>query len=142
MSDTPTVLNVSVNGTPQPQGSARVFMHGGVPKITTDNAKLKPWRKQVASAAMLAMESSDWVTSDAPIAVYLVFRLPKGKSVRRLLPTVRPDLDKLTRAALDSLTVAGVYNDDAQVVRLNIAKFYAGGTPPGVTITVYEVRDQ
>jgi Holliday junction resolvase RusA-like endonuclease len=50
-------------------------------------------------------------------------------------PTVAPDIDKLTRAVLDSCTDAGLWRDDAQVAVLHAAKRYTN-TTPGVLITV------
>lgn len=134
-------LSFSTNGTPQPQGSTRVFMVAGRPRITTDNDRLKPWRKAIVNAAWQAIEEHRWEATAEAVAVTLTFRLPRGKTVTRALPTVRPDLDKLIRAVLDSLTTAGVYNDDSQVIRLAVGKFYAAeGTDPGVHVTITELE--
>jgi Holliday junction resolvase RusA-like endonuclease len=56
----------------------------------------------------------------------------------KLLPwrASRPDLDKLTRAAFDSLQESGAIRDDAQVVGLRAVKVY--GTP-GMALTVQAV---
>jgi Holliday junction resolvase RusA-like endonuclease len=37
----------------------------------------------------------------------------------------KPDLDNLTKAAMDALTQAGAWRDDAQVVQVNAAKAWA-----------------
>jgi Holliday junction resolvase RusA-like endonuclease len=49
--------------------------------------------------------------------------MPKPKTVKRLHPTVAPDLDKLIRAVLDSMT-AIAYLDDGQVTEINATKIY------------------
>jgi Holliday junction resolvase RusA-like endonuclease len=132
-----TPLHFDAVGTPQPQGSAKAFVVGGKARITSDNTRLKPWREAVVYAAWDAMERAGWTTTEAPVEVTLSFRLPRPKSVRRTWPTVRPDLDKLTRAVLDSMTTAGVFGDDSQVIAVYASKAYANGLP-GVTITVSE----
>lgn len=135
-------LAFSTEGTPQPQGSTRVFMHAGKPKITTDNARLKPWRKNIVNAAWQAIDLDRWETTTAPVTVLLTFALPRPKTVKRHCPTVKPDLDKLIRGVLDALTTAGVYADDAQVVRLHVVKVYADRGAPGVHITVTELEER
>jgi len=65
-----------------------------------------------------------------------MFFMPRGKTVKRELPTVPPDLDKLIRAINDSATDAGVIEDDSQVVEILAYKFYeAENCPPGALIT-------
>jgi Holliday junction resolvase RusA-like endonuclease len=56
--------------------------------------------------------------------VHLVFRLQRPKKWVRDLPTTIPDLDNLIKAVLDGCNQAGVWKDDAQVVRLVSSKGY------------------
>lgn len=121
-------------GVPQPQGSTKAFIRGGRPVITTDNAKLKPWREVVAYAAQEA-RGEEWPHGDA-VSVVLRFYLPKPKSVRRTYPTTRPDVDKLARGILDALTGVA-FKDDSQVVRLDVEKHYDG--VPRVEVEIEEV---
>lgn len=77
-----------------------------------------------------------WGPNEA-LTVEAVFHLPRGKTVKRLWPTVPPDVDKLARCLLDALTDAHLISDDKQVVTLNARKVYA--TPqrgPGAEIVV------
>jgi Holliday junction resolvase RusA-like endonuclease len=53
--------------------------------------------------------------------------MPKPRTVKRLHPTVAPDLDKLIRAALDAMT-AVAYLDDGQVTEITAMKVY-GAAP-------------
>ena len=64
-----------------------------------------------------------------PVAVDIVFYLARPKTVKRVMPHTRPDLDQLSRAVLDALPVAGVWVDDAQVVNLHAVKVYADSHP-------------
>jgi len=62
--------------------------------------------------------------------------MPRGKTVKREMPTVPPDLDKLIRAINDSATDAGIIEDDSQVIEIVAYKFYeAENLPIGALIT-------
>jgi crossover junction endodeoxyribonuclease RusA len=134
-------------GIPQPQGSARMVpisppcrvCHRRDQRITSDNPKLKPWRALIRKA----LDAENVQPIEGPVRVSLLFGLPRPKhhfGARGLLasapayPAVRPDVDKLARAALDALT-GPAFGDDSQVVELIVLKHYADGTP-GVEIRV------
>ena len=71
----------------------------------------------------------------------LLFRLPEPQRLprrRRAWPDRRPDLDKLCRACLDSLTGI-VWRDDTQVVHLEASKDYGA---PGVMIWVEPIASR
>jgi Holliday junction resolvase RusA-like endonuclease len=77
------------------------------------------------------------VPLDEPVEVSIIFYLPRPKTVQdRIFPTVTPDIDKLARAVLDSLTDAGIYADDARVIRLTAQKLYADDRGAGALIRV------
>ena len=138
-----TLLSFHVPGIPVPQGSAKAYVRGGHAVVTSANANLRPWRAAVTAAAAEARADMD--TLRTPVFVGLVFTFPRpsghfGKRGLRgtapAFPATRPDLDKLCRATLDSLTDAGVIADDALVVELQASKDY--GEHPGVDVTVGE----
>ena len=64
------------------------------------------------------------------------------KDTAPAVPTGRPDLDKLVRAAIDSLAAAGVMKDDTQVGQILARKFYTSSgvddclSTPGAVIRV------
>ena len=68
----------------------------------------------------------------------MTFRLKKPKTVKRDFPTVAPDLDKLVRGVLDSLT-ACAYLDDSQVIDIKAKKVYSD--IPGVDIEISDAWD-
>jgi crossover junction endodeoxyribonuclease RusA len=82
---------------------------------------------------------------DGPVIVRLRFVMPRPKSApktRRIWPAKRPDIDKLARSCLDSITDAGLWKDDGQVVELHAAKDYPHqlfGEFPGVHVQVEQV---
>lgn len=109
---------VVVGGEPQPQGSKSARVMRGRAVLFEDNKDTEPWRKAVAAVAAAALPSG-WVPMDGPLVADLVLTLPKPKDrpkTLRVLPSVKPDLDKLMRAVLDALTRAGVIHDDARLV--------------------------
>ena len=121
-------LAFTITGTPVPQGSHRVF--GG--RIVDSNKHLTRWRKTCSAAAVDAVGGRD--PFDVGVYVLLDFYMPRPKSVRRLRPTVRPDLDKLVRAIGDAMTDARVWTDDALVVSLHAQKYYADDDGPRVDV--------
>lgn len=144
-------VRFSVFGIPQPQGSARMVpisppcrvCHRRDQRITSDNPKMKPWRQLIRKA----LDAENMKPIVGPVRVSLAFGLPRPKGhrgVRGVLasapayPAVRPDVDKLARAALDALSEKA-FGDDAQVVELIVLKHYATGTP-GVDIRIEAVQ--
>ena len=123
-----------VYGVPVPQGSARAFTHGSRVVVTSDNKNLKKWRTYCAF--VLRTEIAAHGKYEGPVEVDLRFYFDRPKShlngsgsLRKGYSpshTVKPDLDKLVRALLDAGTDAGVWHDDAQVVRLTASKRYVG----------------
>lgn len=124
------MIEFRADGVPVPQGSMKVI-NGRV--LHSQGSALAVWRSTVAFSAKLAGAQ----VLDAPIEVTMVFIMPKPKTVKRLLPTVPPDLDKLIRAVLDALTHI-CYSDDSQVVSINAHKVY--GASPGVEIRLAEKK--
>lgn len=123
-----------VEGIPVPQGSKKGFVVGKRAVLVDDNKNsLKPWRAEIAKAADLG------VRFEGAVAVSAVFYLPRPKSVKRDLPTVVPDLDKLMRALGDGMKDGGLLRDDSIICDENIKKRYADGCDPGVTVTVREI---
>jgi len=118
---------------------------------------VKPWREAVKWAAIEALNRSyqaqvalspEVSMVSGPVSVCMVFTLPKPKSApkkRRTWPDRTPDLSKLVRSTEDALTSAGVWEDDARVIRCEASKVYPGeGTDalhiPGAVIRIEGVR--
>lgn len=129
-------LEFWVDGVPIPQGSHSASRYGSV---YDSNPKLKPWRKTLTKAAVEALAGRSGFTKHAEISLLLDFYMPRGSTVKRRRPNVRPDADKLTRAVGDSLTTAKVYVDDGQVVTIHVEQWYADDDNPGVRVVVKEL---
>ena len=158
-------IEITVYGTPAPQGSKRAFAvrgKGGVPTgrvavIESSHDRVKSWRQAVIDAA--DAKRPQWggrFTPGMPLELYVCFwlRRPKGhyrtgKNADLLRdaapphPAGMPDLSKLVRATEDALTACGLWADDAQVIICQAVKQWCpGGQPPGAFITVREVWEQ
>ena len=129
-------LSFDVYGIPAPQGSKKSIGNG---RFIEASKKLPAWRKRVKEAAELAVADQGWLTLTEAAELSVVFFLPRPKSVtrsKRLLPTVPPDSDKLLRAVGDSLTDAGVWEDDSLVCKVSLYKVYDDDRHAGAMITV------
>ena len=70
---------------------------------------------------------------EGAVALTLIFRFLRPASAKkRPKPTVKPDIDKTTRAVLDALTGI-VYRTDAQVTSVFAQKVYCE-LDPGVNV--------
>ena len=125
-------VSLSVTGNPASQGS-HAIMNGRI--VQVNSSKHKAWRKAIVQEA-IAILPDDWQPIDEPCELIVNFYMPKPASVKRSLPTVSPDLDKLIRAVGDSLTDSGIVIDDSRIVRISARKLYAEGIESGATILV------
>ena len=96
-------------------------------RLVEASKKLKPWRAAVAEAVERTfIATGDRTMFTGPVVVRAVFYLPKPKSVKRFLPTVPPDIDKLQRALGDAMSVdTQLIQDDSLIVSWLPAKVYA-----------------
>jgi Holliday junction resolvase RusA-like endonuclease len=132
-------LSFIVSGEPKPQGSKRGFVtkHGRVALVEQAGKPLKEWRDRVAQSAVAARIASGWAAYAAePMGVSLVFSFKRPLRPKHPVPAVRPDIDKLTRAVLDAVTDAHVWQDDGQVISLRVEKIYG---EPGVSVRVWKM---
>ena len=142
-------VEIRVIGLPAPQGSKRLIGHTNTGRgiLVESSAKVKPWREAVKYAALEALNPGAYPREcciRGPVDVEMIFTLPKPKSApktRRTWPDKKPDLSKLVRSTEDALTDAGVWEDDARVVRCYAAKVFPGEHPdalgvPGAVIRI------
>lgn len=135
-------LYFTAYGTPRPQGSKRYVGNGRF----VEASDVKPWRAAIAHAVHKAfVETGDSRTFTEPVVVEAVFYLPKPKTVKRVFPSVAPDLDKLCRALGDGMSVdSKALADDSLIVRWHASKVYAptpADTGVRVSVTLAEVKE-
>jgi Holliday junction resolvase RusA-like endonuclease len=138
-----------VPGIPAQQGNHRTNQYGATYETSKNHA---PWRDSIIYAAREARPkmADDGILFAGPVAAELTFIFPRPKSHYRtngqLKPnapyykTSAPDLDKLIRATLDAITVAGIWQNDAQVVMIQGGgKVYTqpnGINDPGLMVSI------
>jgi len=132
-------LNFTVYGTPIPQGSAKAFIPKGWSRaiITGANKKTKPWRQEIAGAAVSAMQKAGitMLEREHPVRLRAEFYFAKPKSTKKsvIAKVTKPDVDKLLRSVLDALT-GMVFEDDSQVIEVTGVKLF--GMPERMELTV------
>jgi crossover junction endodeoxyribonuclease RusA len=81
---------------------------------------------------------------EGAVEVRILFGILRPESVparKRPHPTVKPDVDKLTRAVFDAISSV-LYRDDAQVVHLQVRKRYVDVGPPYAQVWVGDATDE
>ncbi len=134
-------VTITVIGMPGPQGSKRFMgVHGGKGIMLESSALVRPWREAVKYAAR---QPGVGVSLRGALSVRMVFTLPRPKSSpkSRRFPDRKPDLSKLVRSTEDALTDAGIWEDDARVVKCTATKVFPNGgvdalDVPGCVITI------
>lgn len=130
-----------IPGEPISQGN---IIQGKYGNLYDRTKGLRPWREMVTcqarNAMALARNRAAVTTFEHSVGLHIAFVLPRPASYpkHKYRPAIKkPDLDKLSRAISDSLTDAGVWRDDSQVVELFATKRLADyGEKPGVHVLV------
>jgi len=129
------MFQLFVAGDPRPQGSKKAFNRGKHIVLVEANKDLPAWRETMKRMFEMKMLELDNPFPRA-IAVSIHFWLRRPKSVTRQYATGTYDIDKLTRAVLDSLQSANVIVNDNLVVDLNVRKSYADDHESGMLVTI------
>ena len=109
-----------------PQGSTRAFVVGKRAVVVSANKpKLREWRAVAVDVLTRERDRQGLTTpyTGAVSVTLMEYRLPP-KGSRRVLPSVRPDLDKIDRAIGDVLVQAGILKDDALICERYSKKLY------------------
>lgn len=152
------MITLEVLGTPAPKGSSRAFVNKRTGRAivapsgsAANKDKLRSWDINVRAASRIAIGDTDAPPFvDKALRVTIVFALArpaghwgKGRNAGKLSPSAprfpqgKPDIDKLARTTLDSLTGI-VFDDDSRIVQLAIDKTYAAPGQEGALIVITE----
>jgi Holliday junction resolvase RusA-like endonuclease len=128
-------ISFFVPGIPAPKGSFRIFRNKrtGAPIVAKDSKKTQTWHDAVIFHAREHMRSRPPVAGPVGVDLLFFFERPKSRKKATYMD-VRPDADKLARATLYPMNGI-VYEDDARIVHLFVAKKY--GSDPGCNIAVW-----
>lgn len=125
-------------------GGKRVCVVGGRPRFFKTK-KAASWQTAVGLAANRHRPPQPF---SCPLALEVTFviRRPQSLSAKRhpdgRTPAPRrPDLDNLQKGLQDALQ--GFWEDDSQIVQLNLAKVYAArGEDPKIEIKIHKYNEQ
>lgn len=141
------MIELTVYGTPGPQGSKRFvgISKSGRGVMVESSKKVAVWREAIKWAFLERYGQLDRPVVRGPVVLCVTFTLARPKSVRRKLPSVKPDLSKLVRSTEDALTEIGAWQDDACVVTLMARKLYEHSSgalaSPGAVIWIEEAEN-
>lgn len=124
----------TIDGTAIPQGSKAISRAGF---MYESNKNLKAWRKHVTETLTKQHKGKQLLGA---LAVRITVKFARPKTVTRKNVTVKPDVDKLARAILDSGTDAGIWGDDSQIIDLRITKDYTTYASQ-VQVAIWEIED-
>jgi len=122
-------MKIFISGEPIAQPRVKVSTKGGFARAYTERDHPVHAYKQ---AIRLAYVNEGGEILEGPIEIRIAcwFERPKGHSKKRRKQAepkaTKPDLDNLAKAILDALSEIA-YNDDEQVCRLTVEKWYVGG---------------
>jgi Holliday junction resolvase RusA-like endonuclease len=129
------VLQFWVPGVPKAQPRVKACRRGNHAGVY-DPGTADEWKKLVCAAALAHWNRARFL---GPLRLVLLFGMqrPKAHFNRHgdVKPGVskwhqkKPDADNLAKAVMDAMTQLGIWEDDSQVVRLDVGKVYA--TRPG-----------
>lgn len=143
-----TVHTFEIAGKPRPQGSLRLARnpHTGKEFATYSTSTVE--HRNLAIATLHQAWAPNPPRGGA-IALDATFRFPRPAShhgtgrnagtLKATAPThmtVTPDLDKLLRLIGDALVIAGIIEDDSQIVTITARKLWADQRIPGTTLKV------
>jgi len=143
------VVSFTVPGIPAKQGDKQINRKTG--HMYEKNPGLGAWRAQVIEVAQAALGGQAPAIRPCSAELIFFFRRPvshyrTGRNhlvLRDAAPHFHaqtPDIDKLTRAALDALTFANVWVDDKQAHRLVISREWTDrfNGHPGMWVMITE----
>ena len=150
------MIRIDVLGSPAPKGSNRAMLRGGRAVFVPGGSKVNAEKQRSFASAIrdeidrvIGASRSSPVFVDRALAIAIVFRLRRPGShwskkggllpSAPTAPSVKPDVDKLARHAIDVLT-GSVFDDDSRIVELLVRKEYAPPGRDGATIVVDEWR--
>lgn len=111
-----------------------------------DNPRTKAWRETMRKHHLATSQAlgAPLIVGAFQASLRFVFTEPKRGALFQgnldPIHAVKPDIDKLTRAVMDSLTSGGIIEDDARCNKLEAVKEY--GDTPGVHIHLTQIYNE
>lgn len=130
------MISIFIPMEPVPQGRPKFRRHATFVQ-TYDPGKSRDYKKELSDAVKKLNVVP--FAKDLPLVLSIRFLLTKPKSVKRVFPVVKPDLDNLVKAVKDALKGIA-WHDDSQVCDSRESKRYAI-SEAGMYIEVRELKE-
>lgn len=126
----------TVPGEPEGKARPRVTSHG-----TYTPAKTRVYEQAVRIAYRQHCGTADFGTRPLSVCIRAYFKIPDSAAKRqrermlsdKTFPAKKPDADNIAKSVLDALNGIA-YRDDAQVIRLDVVKYW--DTSPRVDVWI------
>lgn len=136
-------ISFGVAGQPVAKGRPRAFKRGNHIGLYTPD-KTANYENLVRIEAAKAMQGYPPLSECCSLSVRLYMQMPKSMTKKdrklalsgELRPSKKPDVTNILKGIEDAMNGV-VYNDDSQIVDLNVQKFY--GEIPGAIITIQKI---
>lgn len=133
-------IRFTVSGKPRGKGRPRFTTRGGFPRAYTP-ASTAEYERWIRTAFVLARGNADIGAkhhSAVRVSILAEFKPPKRGGPAPSTDPVpylhKPDVDNVAKVVLDALN-GDAWADDAQVYRVDVAKFY--GAEDKLTVEIY-----
>ena len=120
----------------------RLVMIQGKPRFFP-NKKVAAAKKDLM---LFLKETQPKQPMEGPIELWITFIWPwrsaepkRNRAQGTLHKTTKPDCDNLAKLITDCLTKLVYWNDDSQVCRLRVAKYW--GSDPGISVTIFHPEE-
>ena len=129
------LIDMFVAGDPMPDQRPRVAKRGGI----IPNPRVTEWKSTVQLEGIRYMGVMSPMID--PVDLSLAFHMPipqswssaKKRECAGTAKTSKPDVDNLAKLVMDALNTI-MWQDDAQIARLSVSKYYANDNITGVQI--------
>ena len=134
------MITLTIPGEPVAKGRPRMMKSG----IAFTPNKTRNYETLVKELYIIENRDKPMLEGQLSASIYAHFTIPKSASKKNrekmleweIRPTKRPDLDNIAKAVLDALNGLA-YQDDSQIVALEVCKYYSD--KPRVIVEIREV---
>jgi Holliday junction resolvase RusA-like endonuclease len=134
------MITLTIPGEPVAKGRPRMMKSG----IAFTPTKTRNYETLVKELYIIENRDKPMLEGQLSASIYAYFTIPKSASKKNrekmleweIRPTKRPDLDNIAKAVLDALNGLA-YQDDSQIVALEVCKYYSD--KPRVIVEIREV---
>jgi len=133
------MISITIPGEPIAKGRPRLGKWGTYTPLKTVNYE------NLVKMCYMEQCKEEQLFGELEAEIYAYFTIPKSASKKKssdmlqgiIRPVKKPDADNVAKIILDSLNSLA-YNDDSQIVKLTIEKFYSN--IPRVYVIINEVK--